>query len=365
MASVHRAANILEFIAGLILVVIVLDAAIRTFVLPRPAGVTLSRAVSRATRAVFDFVARFSKSFEGQDRVMALYGPLTLLTFVVVWLLGVGAGYALMFHASSDLGWRLALRISGSSLLTLGFAVPVTRGSVALVFSEAAIGLVLVALLIAYLPTMYSAFSHRESAVSQLTVRAGTPPAAANLLIRAHKAGFTDKLDDVWQQWELWFVETEETHTSLAMLNFFRSTNPQRSWLTSAGTVLDAAALRLSILNIPYSSHAAVCIRSGFVCLRSIADFFQIPYDPEPAADDPISVTHDEFMEVYEQLGGEGLPVKADRERAWREYAGWRVNYDTVLVALAGLIMAPYAPWISDRSIGEKHHRPPLRQRRS
>jgi hypothetical protein len=29
---------------------------------------------------------------------------------------------------------------------------------------------------------------------------------------------------------------------------------------------------------------------------------------------------------------------------------GWRVNYDAVLVTLAGLVMAPYAPWSSDRS---------------
>ncbi len=35
-----------------------------------------------------------------------------------------------------------------------------------------------------------------------------------------------------------------------------------------------------------------------------------------------------------------------DREQCWRDYAGWRVNYDTVLIALAALTMAPYAPWV-------------------
>ena len=35
-----------------------------------------------------------------------------------------------------------------------------------------------------------------------------------------------------------------ETHTSLAVLSFFRSPNPHRSWITAAGAVLDAAALR-------------------------------------------------------------------------------------------------------------------------
>jgi hypothetical protein len=61
-------------------------------------------------------------------------------------------------------------------------------------------------------------------------------------------------------------------------------------------------------------------------------------------------------------LSGEGVPLKADRDKAWVDFAGWRVNYDTVLVALAGLTMAPYAPWSSDRSL--RDWRPPLIRRR-
>jgi hypothetical protein len=34
------------------------------------------------------------------------------------------------------------------------------------------------------------------------------------------------------------------------------------------------------------------------------------------------------------------------------------VNYDTVLIALAQLTMAPYAPWSSDRGLAR--HRPRL-----
>jgi len=45
------------------------------------------------------------------------------------------------------------------------------------------------------------------------------------------------------------------------------------------------------------------------------------------------------------------VPVRPDRERAWRDFAGWRVNYDSVLLGLAGVTMAPYAPWSSDRSL--------------
>ena len=46
-----------------------------------------------------------------------------------------------------------------------------------------------------------------------------------------------------------------------------------------------------------------------------------------------------------------GVPLRADLDQAWRDFAGWRVNYDQVLVTLAGIAMAPYAPWSSDRSV--------------
>ena len=45
--------------------------------------------------------------------------------------------------------------------------------------------------------------------------------------------------------------------------------------------------------------------------------------------------------------------LKSDRDECWRNFAGWRVNYDTPLVALAGLTDAPAVPWSSDRIRGD------------
>ena len=67
---------------------------------------------------------------------------------------------------------------------------------------------------------------------------------------------------------------------------------------------------------------------------------------------------------MYDQLAAGGVPVRADRDQAWRDFAGWRVNYDTVLVILAGFVMAPYAPWVSDRSPAGRYRPPVLRRRR-
>ena len=171
--------------------------------------------------------------------------------YQALWLILVWIGYAGMFWAVGVPTWYQAFRDSGSSLLTLGFAPVEGAAQTLLAFSEATVGLILIALLIAYLPTIYSAFQRREAAVNLLEVRAGKPPSAVEMIERYHRIHGLDRLDEQWQAWEAWFADIEESHTSLAALVFFRSPRPDHSWITAAGAVLDAAALSLSALDIP------------------------------------------------------------------------------------------------------------------
>lgn len=206
------------------------------------------------------------------------------------------------------------------------------------------LGLILVALLIAYLPTMYAAFSRREQAVNMLEVRAGKPPSASEMLLRFNRIHGFERLNDYWKTWEIWFADVEESHTTLPALVFFRSPRSGHSWVIAAGTILDAAALTLSALDIPYDASAALCIRSGYLALRYIADYFDIPNPHNPHyPDDPISVERAEFDFVLDELEGAGVPIKSDRDQAWKDFAGWRVNYDQSLILLCSLVMAPLA----------------------
>ena len=53
-----------------------------------------------------------------------------------------------------------------------------------------------------------------------------------------------DRIDDeLFLNWEQWFLEIEESHTSIPALAYFRSPQPERSWITAAGCVLDTAAI--------------------------------------------------------------------------------------------------------------------------
>ena len=92
------------------------------------------------------------------------------------------------------------------------------------------------------------------------------------------------------------------------------------------------------------------CIRAGYLALYRIVDFFDLPHNPAPKPGDPISVTRAEFNEAYQKLAASGIPLKADRDQAWHDFVGWRVNYDTVLLALCALTTAPTAPWSADRA---------------
>ena len=84
--------------------------------------------------------------------------------------------------------------------------------------------------------------------------------------------------------------------------------------------------------------------------MRRIANYFDLDHPDNPHFPaDPISVTRAEFDSVLDQLAAAGLPVKEDREQAWRDFAGWRVNYDAVLLQLCDMVMPPVAPWSSDR----------------
>ncbi|HEX2995145.1 MAG TPA: hypothetical protein VHP14_09975 [Anaerolineales bacterium] len=343
--------HILVFVAGLVIILLTLSSAVSAFVLPRAARSQLNRIVFGLLRRIVNFILHFAKTYPRRDGIMAYYAPIGLMLLLPTWYVLILTGYAAIYWALGIGDMFAAFHLSGSSLFTLGFDISKTSATTVAAFSEAMIGLMLVGLLIAYLPTMYSAFSRREQAVNLLEVRAGNPPSAAEMLLRFHRNQGLEKLSDYWSLWESWFADIEESHTTLPTLVFFRSPRPENSWVTAAGTILDAAAITLSAIEIPYEVSAALCIRAGFLSLRRIAGYFDIPSPTDPHYPaTPICIERREFDEVLDRLTAAGLPVKTDREKAWQDFAGWRVNYDRVLILLCGLVMAPHAPWSSDRA---------------
>ncbi|MBI2763276.1 MAG: hypothetical protein HYX54_05935 [Chloroflexi bacterium] len=333
------------FVLGVATVARTLLSAIRAFILPRGAPDMIVGFVFRELRRVFNVFAPKRLPYRDRDRLFAYYAPVSLATLEVTWLLLVLFGFSAMYWGLGDHSAGDAIRLSGSSLLTLGFATPKTGLETVLSFMEAISGLGLAALLVGYLPTMYSAFARRELEVNLLEVRADRPASATAMLSRYHRLGRFDVLPDEWRRWESWFADIEESHTTLSALAFYRSPQPEHSWIVAAGAVLDAAALTRSLLDLPREVQADLTIRAGYIALRRIADFFGIKYDQAPQRSDPTSVTRQKFDAVAAELEAAGLPLRADRDEAFADFNGWRVNYDRPLLALSRLVLAPEALW--------------------
>ncbi len=346
--------NILALAVGVALVLRALLSVMRTFVLPRPAPDVIVRTLFRGTRRVFNLAMRFAPGYKQRDAIMALYGPTGLFLLVPVIMTIILLGFTLIFWSLGNASLYRAFTLSGSSLMTLGFVGAENGLEYAIAFAEALLGMLLTAVLISYLPTIYSVFSKREALVTALEPRAGSPPWCVTLIERAYRIRNLNPqdFDDLWTSWTGWFMELEESHTSLGVLPFFRSQQPNRSWVTAAGAILDAASFVRSSIDIPLNARADLMIRSGYLSLKYVAaPYFQ--YHPNPTwPEQPISVTQAEFNQAYDYLLGIGVPMKPDRAQCWVDFAGWRVNYDAQLLDLCALVMAPEAPWSGDRAHG-------------
>jgi len=202
---------------------------------------------------------------------------------------------------------------------------------------------------------LYSAFNRREDEVSLLNARAGVPSWGPELLARTHYAlgsgtSTIDTLPDLYQQWEGWAADLAESHTTYLPLVRFRSPRPLSSWVTSLLAVLDSAALYLALA--PQSAPvvpARLCLRSGFVCLRQIAEAmgFHIPDEPDPDAG--ITLSYQEFLDAVARLRKVDFPIERDPAEAWPEFVGWRVNYELAAYTVAYALDAVPAMWSGPR----------------
>lgn len=337
--------EILAWVGGIVIVVGTLRSAMLTVVVPRAERPIISAVHFWVIGAVASLVIKGISDPERRDRREARMAPFGLVSLPFVWAFHVTLGFSLIFWAQGTRPWIDAFVLSGSSLTTLGFRSSDDVITLLLTIFEALIGLGLVALMISYLPTIYGAYTDREVAVARLEVRAGRPPSPITFLERSHRIGWLGQMDVVWSEWEEWFLRIEETHTTHSSLPLFRSAQSGRSWLTAAATVLDSAAIIVSAIDGTTSPRASLCLRSGFTTLRSIADVRGIPYPTDPAPDDPISVTRASFDALLDELANDGIALKEDRDQAWRDFAGWRVNYDAALNGLLAALRIDSHDW--------------------
>ena len=257
-------------------------------------------------RRIFLAISNRFDDYESKDNILVLQGPVLLMAILLTWLSMFFLGYGLILWPVVE-GFADSLRESGSSLLTLGFASEAEITPTAIHFIAAATGLIAVALLIAYLPTVYSSFNRREKLVTMLQSRAGSPAWGPEILIRHQIVGLADNLPHFYEEWEEWAADVTETHTTYPVLIFFRSPHKLRSWLLGILAVMDAAALQLALNPSSAPTEARLCLRMGYLSLREIATVARIDHDPDPFPDDPIELSFEEFNGAVDKLVESGF----------------------------------------------------------
>jgi hypothetical protein len=352
---VPQFARYIAAVVGALLVLTSARSVVVTIIVPRPTVDPLTRATNRLVIRVFRALVRRTENYRKRDRVLAAQAATMLICQLVVWLGLFYLGYSLLLWPFVDAGITTAFANAGPALWAAGEAHEHGAAQRAILDIAALTGLITVALQIAYLPTLYSAFNHRETEVALLNARSGLPAWGPELLYRTHYGlgsgeSTIGTLPQLYTDWERWAADVMESHTTYPTLVLFRSPEPLSSWLTALLTVLDSAALYLSLSprqapTVP----ARLCLRSGFLCLNGIAQTMRLPVAEKPDGAG-ITVTYQEFLEAVALMKKIGFPIERHPKEAWPDFVGWRVNYEQAAYAIAEAIDAPPALWSGPRS---------------
>jgi hypothetical protein len=247
----------------------------------------------------------------------------------------------------------------------MGFAEPNGPGRIWIAFVEAIIGLGLVALLISYLPTIYSAYNDREKGTNRLRPIAGSPPSAAEFLQSLQRLGSLES-PDLWRSASDWMLDLEQTHTAFPILSYFPESDAEQSWVATVGTLLDASALAFAVSDgelgdafDDVQKGPLTVLVYGLPLIVRIARAVNIPLPPptrlpelmarsgQPAP--TVSVSRDEYEGAMAALSGILVAQPGREEEAWRRFAWIRSAYEPALRALAGVTLASPALWTTDR----------------
>ncbi len=353
----------LALISGFLLLAVVLLDAFQTIILPRrPVGhLRITRLFFTMTWGPWRRATGLLRTRSLREQFYSIYGPLSLLLLFVVWALLLTFGFAFIFFGlripfhdamlTKNSEWsrlQSCLYVSGTTIFTLGLGdvLPQSRAARFLTVLEAGTGLGFVALVIGYLPVLYTAFSQREILVALLDSRAGSPPTAGELLLRHNFNGGSQALRKLLEEWERWCAEMLETHISYPILCYYRSQHDNQSWLASLTAVLDTCALLIALLDGEDTRQAQLTFAIGRHTLVDLGHVFRREAEEARLREAPLTrMDGEEFARLCSALKETGYAPGVDRE-AHRRVDALRKLYEPNACALADYLRVGLPPWL-------------------
>lgn len=349
--------NPVAVVFGLALVLVVLWETFETLVLPRRVTrqFRMARFFYRSTWIPYSALVSRRSNRRKRDALLSYYGPMSLLLLLVLWALTLVLGFGLIDYGDgSAFGGMLfpsrfwnAIYLSGTTFFTLGLGdiTPASPLSRLVTVAEAGIGFGYLALVIGYLPVLYQAFSRRETTISLLDARAGSPPTAYELL-RRHSAAVVgvhalDALTELLHDWERWSAELMESHLSYPVLAYFRSQHDNQSWIGSLTVILDVCALAMVGLEGMCQYQARMTFAIARHALVDLSQVFNQPPDHHRSAD---RLPPEALNAMREQLQEVGINLSHDAG-ADAELQRLRGLYEPYAYALASFLRLDVPPW--------------------
>jgi hypothetical protein len=292
-------------------------------------------------------------SIPRREKWLAAYGPVAVLTIFFAWALALVLGYGLIIDGVRDemrpvpdsLG--TSVYFSATTLVPLSYGDFVPEGVPARLttIAESATGVILGALAITLLFSLYESFQKREELVVTLDAFAGAPPSGVQMLEKAASMGMPEELIKAFDDWKQWSAAVLESHLAYPMLVFFRSSHDNEAWLNSFGAVMDAAVLVMSTVDDKSEGPAKLMYRVGNHLVEDLSWYFR---RWTPRSDSPV-IERFEFDQAWERLRKAGYHCKPADE-AWTIFAQLRSTYASPINGLARALVIIPAEWIGDRS---------------
>lgn len=344
--------QILVAVAGLALLFAVLWDSFETIILPRRVTreFRITRTYYRYAWKLWAVVARRLRASRFRQAYLSYFGPLSLLLLFAVWVAGLILSFGLLHWAAgsavntqgSPPSFASDIYLSGTTFFTLGIGDVTPRSGLARLITvvESGTGFGILAIVISYLPVIYGAFSEREVNISLLDARAGSPPAAAELLRRHAAPERAGALIEYLHDWEKWSAELMESHLSYPVVCFFRSQHSNQSWVAGLTTILDASAFLTAYGygNLQWQAQLTFAIARHAVVDLAVV----VTATPRPLLTDRLPA--DARDRLRESLAREGMELKGSEGD--EALARLRLAYEPYVNTLSRMFFMPLPAWL-------------------
>ena len=396
----------LAFLAGIVILISVTVSLLRTVVVPRPLRSNYSDLVTATVIGTTRLIARTRPTYKDKDAVLSWGGPILIVAMLVSWLLGYLLAYTLLeFGASADRTVEQAFRQAGSNLFTLGMGGMHDGVLTIIDFMAAATGPIVIAMLIGFLPSVYSSYLDRERVMAEVGIVAGEPMWAPEWLARASLAGSLGNLVDAMPQYADWATNLRMTHATYPVLQFMRSARYTRHHIVTLLAMLDAANLLASVSTKVPHRQLFIMILNGSQALWTLQILFYSPrrwrsrvpilgrfMEPADALDAQVysipawqrdlaavhlasardaargmapwrhgddaprevpesQLSRAEFDAAITMMREAGMTIDRDEDEAWAMFHRIRSRYEFPAYEIARALSAVPAPWSGPRNV--------------